>query len=199
MMCGEKQWRVKAERGRSYIGVSNVVLSVCTHYKTINVGTVRPTALSLLSATSRSLATKSKSAHSLTPTHCSFQRQIQWTPRHEPPLLPSQAARQPRQLTQLSASSTGTSYNHPLFVAADSIPSLSAVYISLSPFNCYSLPIHPVRPQRTASQQLAFSPICWCISPHYSGRATLQFNPASCYQRAAWTTSHCSSLAHMPR
>ncbi len=143
----------------------------------------------------------------LTLTHCSFQQQIQWIPHHEPPLLPSQAARQPRQLTQLSASSTGTSYNHPLFVSSDSLPFLAVFYISLSPFNCYSsLPIHPVRPQRTfyyiiiasfiASQQLAFSPICWCIPPSPIILAVQRYNST---QRTAWTTSHCSSLAHMPR
>ncbi len=129
------------------IGVKKVYRCVCTHYNTTNLDTVRPTALSSLPTISRNLATTSQSAHSL--THTALSSTPLWTPRHEPQLLTSQAARQPRQLTQLSASSTGTSYNHPLFVSADSIPFLTIFYISLSPLNWYSsLTIHPVRPQR---------------------------------------------------
>ncbi len=63
------------------------------------------------SATSRNLVTASQSTHSLTHTHthCSSQHQTQRTHRHEPPLQPYQAARQPGQLTQLSSSRFGTS------------------------------------------------------------------------------------------
>ncbi len=151
-------------------------------------------------AMSRNLVTASQSIHSLTNTHCSSQHQTQWTPRHEPPFLPSQAARQPGQLTQLSSSRFGTS-DRPLHPCLSTVSNPSAFYVSLSPSHRNQLPLHPLHQSHTILQQI---PALMRVAAPFCSILARQFNPAmhlflSCYQPAARTTIHCSSSAHMPR
>ncbi len=145
---------------------------VCTHYKTTNLDTVHPTALSSLSETSCNLTTAPQSAHSLSHTALSSNKSSGHPTTSLHSFLPKQHGSQDSSLSCRLQAPERVTTTPSLFLPTRSPSSPSSTSHSLHLTVIHRCPYCPqrkfyniIKASFISSQQLVFSPICWCTPP----------------------------------